>query len=656
MSDVRSPSSGHGPSTAVIVVNYGSHQLLAENFWTAADLPNSVRVVVVDSFFSTGERTAITALADDRGWSLVLLEGNPGFGAAANVGAAQASALGCEVLLFLNPDATADIAVVLALSDHVRDNPRELVSPKVVTPDGREYFVGSMLQMSTGRIRGGRRADFEPDDSQPWLSGACLAVASSVFDELGGFDEDYFLYWEDVDLSYRAQRLGATLTVRMDLSVVHDAGGTQENSNHRAKSALFYRFMCRNRLLFASKHLDRPRIRNWILRTPGESWQIVKLGGRRQLIESPRLPFAALRGTAAGLRSAAAAGVRSRRRPRRHQADMVVLTSYPAPRTTTNPYITMLDRSLRDTTGLEMVYFTWKDALRRRSDVFHVHWPEGLVGGRTEIGAWAHQLMFAVVMLKLQLTRTPVVRTVHNMKPPEGLNRYSGFARLLLAWVDRRTTLSIVINETTELPAGRNSVLVPLGHSIDWFAEYPTVDPLPGRVVYFGLIRPYKNVTGLVRAFSAIGPDAGLTLVVAGAPATDALAAEITEAAENDPRIDLRLGFMAEADLVEQIGLSELVILPYREMHNSSAALSALSLGRPVLVPENDSNVALRDEVGADWVLTYDGELSARTIVDAVAANRANPKGTPPALQLRSWSAVGEKHREAYRLANRRKG
>ena len=46
--------------------------------------------------------------------------------------------------------------------------------------------------------------------------------------ELGGFDDEYFLYWEDVDLSYRCTRAGGALLVRQDLEVLHDVGGTQE--------------------------------------------------------------------------------------------------------------------------------------------------------------------------------------------------------------------------------------------------------------------------------------------------------------------------------------------------------------------------------------------------------------------------------------------
>ncbi len=62
------------------------------------------------------------------------------------------------------------------------------------------------------------------------------------------------------------------------------------------------------------------------------------------------------------------------------------------------------------------------------------------------------------------------------------------------------------------------------------------------------------------------------------------------------------LGFAPDADLVREISMSEMVVLPYRFMHNSGAVLLALSLDRPVLVPDNEVNRLLEIEVGSDWV------------------------------------------------------
>ncbi len=72
------------------------------------------------------------------------------------------------------------------------------------------------------------------------------------------------------------------------------------------------------------------------------------------------------------------------------------------------------------------------------------------------------------------------------------------------------------------------------------------------------------------------------------------------------------------------------MVLPYREMHNSGAALTALSLNRPVLVPDNEVNRELAEEVGPGWVFRYDGELTGRHLLDALAAHRARPPARVP--------------------------
>ena len=139
------------------------------------------------------------------------------------------------------------------------------------------------------------------DDPGDWLCGACVVVHEELLARIGGYDESYFLYWEDVDLGFRAVAAGATVVLREDLVAVHDEGGTHGPRQGRAKSALYYRYNCRNRLLFAARNLDRRGLLCWVLATPAVSWEILLRGGRRQLLQTPSLLGAAARGALAGL-------------------------------------------------------------------------------------------------------------------------------------------------------------------------------------------------------------------------------------------------------------------------------------------------------------------------------------------------------------------
>lgn len=279
---------------AVVVVSYGSSHLLAQNLDPAL-AATGVRVVVVDNDSGPAERGAVTALAHERGWHLVTAP-NDGFGAGCNRGVDAAQALGCDAVVLLNPDASLPAEGLAALHDHVRRHPADLVSPVVVHPSGRVSFAGAVVDLDTGRTRRAR-----PDDgprTAAWLTGACLAARVDTYRSVGGFDASYFLYWEDVDLSWRAARAGARLVVRDDVRAVHTVGGTQEGVG---KSPLYCYWNCRNRLLFAARHLPARDRRRWAVRSPGYALEVVLRSGPRVALRSPRTALAAARGTAAGL-------------------------------------------------------------------------------------------------------------------------------------------------------------------------------------------------------------------------------------------------------------------------------------------------------------------------------------------------------------------
>lgn len=333
----------------------------------------------------------------------------------------------------------------------------------------------------------------------------------------------------------------------------------------------------------------------------------------------------------------------------RPRHSFVVLQSFPPPRSTTNPYVVMLADSLRALPTVELRYFSWKTALLSRYDVFHAHWPEILATGRSPLRKLVRQTLFVLLLLKLRITRTPAVRTLHNLHLPDGI---SGVEKWLLTALERQTSLFIVLNQHTPVPADKLHALIPHGHYRDWYAAQVRSAAVPGRIGYFGLIRRYKNVLNLVETFRqtrAARPDA--TLTVAGNPSTTELAAELVSAAGQDDRVQLRLHFLDDQELVTVATESSLVVLPYREMHNSGGALTALSLDRAALVPDNAVNRDLRDEVGAQWVLLYEGELDASDLDRALTQASPIRADGRPDLSNREWDSAGRDHLMAYHRA-----
>ena len=83
----------------------------------------------------------------------------------------------------------------------------------------------------------------------------------------------------------------------------------------------------------------------------------------------------------------------------------------------------MLQDALRRTAGIEHLPFSWRTALFGRYDVFHVHWGDTLLAAGSRRTRAGKRVAMAVLLGRLALTRTPVVRTVHNVTPPEGGRR-----------------------------------------------------------------------------------------------------------------------------------------------------------------------------------------------------------------------------------------
>lgn len=320
---------------------------------------------------------------------------------------------------------------------------------------------------------------------------------------------------------------------------------------------------------------------------------------------------------------------------------ITVLTSTERPTSTTNPYLIQLYAALPQ--QVQLRFFSMRSALLSRYDVLHLHWPEYLVRHRSPLGTLAKQACMALLLLRLKLTATPVVRTLHNFAPHEDKGWRE---RQLLRWIDRLTTRWIRINGTTPMREPATDTILH-GHYRDWYAAMRQPPRVPGRLLHFGLLRPYKGVETLVETMAAL-PDPSLSLRIAGNPINPQIREVVERACAADPRISARLQYVEDEVLAQEVGEAELVVLPYRQMHNSGTLLLALSLARPVLAPWSESNAAIADEVGPGWVILYRGELDAAQLAAAHAQARQLPADAAPDLSRRDWAAIGLQHYGSY--------
>jgi beta-1,4-mannosyltransferase len=323
-----------------------------------------------------------------------------------------------------------------------------------------------------------------------------------------------------------------------------------------------------------------------------------------------------------------------------------VLQSVRQPSPRTNPYVVQLVESL--SAGADVRYFTWRQALCGRYDVVHLHWPEVMLRRDGRAARLLARIRFLALLARLGSSRrTAVVQTLHNLRSHEGGDRLE---RVLLAALHRRTDHWIALNADTPCPDPRRVTVIPHGDYRDWFAPYPVPAAQPGRLLCFGLIRPYKGVETLLSAFAGLA-DAAARLRVVGSPSRPELAARVERACRADRRVSARLEYVDDATLADEIGRSQLVVLPYAQMHNSGALLLALSLGRPVLVPDTPVNRQLAREVGPGWVLTYPRALTTAALAGALAEVTAGPPVAAADLSRRRWPLIARQHLDCYRRA-----
>lgn len=314
------------------------------------------------------------------------------------------------------------------------------------------------------------------------------------------------------------------------------------------------------------------------------------------------------------------------------------------PTAQTNPYLLELADALAS--EVDVLTFSWRLAMQGRYHVLHIHWPEVFLRGTTPVRSVARTLMTLSVLLVARCRRRVIVRTLHNVEPHEQLDLLrSAIVRLF----DRWTTAWITLTGTITPPGP--AVVIPHGHYRRWFAAYPRAVRIPGRVLFFGHLRRYKGIEDLLAAAASV-THTPFSLRIVGAPRDDLVRSEVTSVANEVGHITAHLGYATDEELAREITQAELVVLPYRTMVNSGAALLALSLDRPILVPATPSTEELRGEVGARWVHTYHGTLSPEVLVGALAdAAQVVTAGQTADLSRREWDKLARDHAALYRTA-----
>ncbi|QGY03317.1 glycosyltransferase family 2 protein [Methylobacterium mesophilicum SR1.6/6] len=204
-------------SLVAIVVAHDSADVLPSCL--AALAGQHVPAIVVDN----ASRDASASVAEAAGAQVIRNARNEGYGRANNRGVRAAAT--AERVLIVNPDIVLRPGAVDALLDAARAWPEAgLYAPRIVEPDGRFFFQARSLLAPYLTNPGGRPALPQGDACTPFLSGACLMIPRALFLELGGFDENIFLFYEDDDLCRRVADAGRALVHVHGAEALHGRG------------------------------------------------------------------------------------------------------------------------------------------------------------------------------------------------------------------------------------------------------------------------------------------------------------------------------------------------------------------------------------------------------------------------------------------------
>jgi N-acetylglucosaminyl-diphospho-decaprenol L-rhamnosyltransferase len=311
----------HAPRLSAVIVNYREWQRTAELSRRLLAEPaagrGEVEVVIVDNH--SPPDPVIPRLRRTAGVSLRRWRRNQGFGRAANEGGRLSRG---EWLLLLNPDVTLTegfVDGVLALLDRLAAEPRTgIVGFHLRNGDGtRQLSAGVFPTLLTTLLGLGMpraRRKYRPFQSRrrrrvAWVTGCCLLIRRECLRQLGGFDRDFFLYYEDVDLSRRAARAGWDVWYEPALRAVH-----HRPLQSRSVPAHLRLFTRHGLLTYAAKHWPRWQLPVLAALVGAEAWirrQSARWRGDNQAAELFRESQAIARDLARGRGAEARGRLRS---------------------------------------------------------------------------------------------------------------------------------------------------------------------------------------------------------------------------------------------------------------------------------------------------------------------------------------------------------
>lgn len=209
------------PTVSVIMLAYGAEDYLAEAVEAVLGSTGvTVEVILVDNGAAPASMARVPA---DRRVQLLSPGANLGFTGGVNLGARHA---GHDVLALVNSDAIVEPTTLSTLALHVQDETVGIAGALILLADSPELVNSAgnplhVLGLSWAGSMNHRAADVAAVREVASASGACLAIRRELWEDLGGFPEEFFAYVEDMELSWRCWQRGLRVEVLAGARALH---------------------------------------------------------------------------------------------------------------------------------------------------------------------------------------------------------------------------------------------------------------------------------------------------------------------------------------------------------------------------------------------------------------------------------------------------
>jgi glycosyltransferase involved in cell wall biosynthesis len=326
----------------------------------------------------------------------------------------------------------------------------------------------------------------------------------------------------------------------------------------------------------------------------------------------------------------------------------LVVSIAPAFSVRPNSFARQFARSIAEN-GIDVREFSWRPPRLWASNAIIFHWPNLFFSPPAGLEGATTRMKLRALDAARRMRGTKLIWVAHNLWPHD---RPTGSSSVTGSFLRRLDGVIYLSRASRDAVLARHPALAQAPALITTHGHYRSeaIEPAgpahpcgsTARLLFFGQVRRYKNVERMLACVRDL-PEESVNLRVVGLCEDGELAGELRALAGDDPRItlDLEPEALSNAELERTVDRADGVVLPYRDVLNSGAAIYALSRNRPVLAPSMGSLPELQQEVGPTWVHLYDGDLSPSVLAGFVHALRAVRPQTTANLSAFEWPEIG---------------